>query len=150
MYRSTFLDLGTSCRWVVCFMPQPLYPRGKSPRYPLDRRLGGPQNRSGWHGEEKILAPTGTPTPNLLSSSLMISNFIINMTYYILIILRKTVQMTDIQIFYHKALIQKICLQGPNERELWPQKPQDTSLSYISYHHHVFQWLLTDTVTDSE
>jgi hypothetical protein len=27
--------------------------RGKSPRYPLDRRLGGPQNRSGHGGEEK-------------------------------------------------------------------------------------------------
>jgi hypothetical protein len=29
---------------VVSFTPLPLYPRGKSPRYPLDRRLGGPQN----------------------------------------------------------------------------------------------------------
>jgi hypothetical protein len=35
-----FLDLGTSCRWVVNLMPRPLYPRGKSPRYSLDRRLG--------------------------------------------------------------------------------------------------------------
>jgi hypothetical protein len=26
-------------------------PRGKSPRYPLDRRLSGPQGRSGWRGE---------------------------------------------------------------------------------------------------
>jgi hypothetical protein len=26
-------------------------PRGESPRYPLDRRLGGPQSRSGRHGE---------------------------------------------------------------------------------------------------
>jgi hypothetical protein len=24
--------------------PAALYPRGKNPRYPLDRRLGGPQN----------------------------------------------------------------------------------------------------------
>jgi hypothetical protein len=29
------------------------FPRGKSPRYPLDRRLGGAQNRSEWSGEEK-------------------------------------------------------------------------------------------------
>jgi hypothetical protein len=29
--------------------PAALYPRGKDPRYPLDRRLGGPQSRSG-HG----------------------------------------------------------------------------------------------------
>jgi hypothetical protein len=27
------------------------------PRYPLDRRLGGPQNLSGRRGEEKILDP---------------------------------------------------------------------------------------------
>jgi hypothetical protein len=34
--------------------------RGKNPRYPLGRRLGGPQNRSGRRGEEKNLALTGT------------------------------------------------------------------------------------------
>jgi hypothetical protein len=45
---------------VVNFTPRPLDPRGKSPRYPLDRRLGGPQSRSGRFGEEKILDPTGT------------------------------------------------------------------------------------------
>jgi hypothetical protein len=48
---------------VVSFKPRPLYPRGKSPGYPLDRRLGGPHNRSERRGEEKILAPTGTRTP---------------------------------------------------------------------------------------
>jgi hypothetical protein len=32
-----------SCMWVVNFTPRPLYPQGKSPRYPLNRRLGGPQ-----------------------------------------------------------------------------------------------------------
>jgi hypothetical protein len=31
----------------------PLYPGGKSHRYPLDRRLGGPQSQSGHGGEEK-------------------------------------------------------------------------------------------------
>jgi hypothetical protein len=35
-------------------------PGGKSPRDLLDRRLGGPQNRSGRRGEMKILDPTGT------------------------------------------------------------------------------------------
>jgi hypothetical protein len=64
-----FLDLGTSWRWVVSFTPRPLYPRGKSPRYPLYRRFGGPQNRSGQHGEEEILTPTATRTPTLRSSS---------------------------------------------------------------------------------
>jgi len=28
---------------VVSFMPWSLYPQGKSPWYPLDRRLGGPR-----------------------------------------------------------------------------------------------------------
>jgi hypothetical protein len=31
--------------------PAALYPRGKDPRYPLDRRLGGPQSRSGPRGK---------------------------------------------------------------------------------------------------
>jgi hypothetical protein len=40
--------------------PGPFSPRGKSPWYQLDRRLGGPQNRSGRRGKKKNLAPTGT------------------------------------------------------------------------------------------
>jgi hypothetical protein len=64
-----FLDLGTSWRRVVSFTPLPLYPRGKSPRYPLDRRLGGPQSRSGRFGKEKILDPTVIRTPTPRSSS---------------------------------------------------------------------------------
>jgi hypothetical protein len=58
-----FLDFGTSWRWVVSFTPRSLYPRGRTPRYPLDRRLSGPQSRFGRRGEEKILDPTGTRTP---------------------------------------------------------------------------------------
>jgi hypothetical protein len=42
---------------VVSFTPRPLYPQGKSPWYPLDRRLGGPQSRSGHGGEEKNSQP---------------------------------------------------------------------------------------------
>jgi hypothetical protein len=38
-------------------------PPEKSPRYSLDRRLGGPQNRPGHCGEEKHLASAGNPTP---------------------------------------------------------------------------------------
>jgi hypothetical protein len=49
---------------VVSFTPWPCYPQ-----YPLYRRLGGPQRRSGRRGEEKILDPTGTQTPTPLSSS---------------------------------------------------------------------------------
>jgi hypothetical protein len=43
--------------------PQPLYPQGKSPWYPLDRRLGGPQSQSGCGGEEK----NSQPLPGLKS-----------------------------------------------------------------------------------
>jgi hypothetical protein len=32
-------------------------PPGKDPRYQLDRRLGGPQSRSGRGGEEKYSQP---------------------------------------------------------------------------------------------
>jgi hypothetical protein len=42
---------------MVSFTPQPLYPKGKSPWYTLDRGLVGPQNRSRRGGEEKILIP---------------------------------------------------------------------------------------------
>jgi hypothetical protein len=38
-------------------------PPGKEPRYPLDRRLGGPQSRSGRGGEEKnSQSPPGIET----------------------------------------------------------------------------------------
>jgi hypothetical protein len=35
---------------------RPLYPQGKSPWYPLDRRLGGPQSWSG-RGDKKNFQP---------------------------------------------------------------------------------------------
>jgi hypothetical protein len=46
------LNLGTRWKRAVSFTPRPLYPRGKSPRYSLDRRLGEPQSRSGHSGCE--------------------------------------------------------------------------------------------------
>jgi hypothetical protein len=49
------LELCTSWRWVVSFTSRSQYPRRKSPRYPLDRRLDGHQNRSGRRGKEKNL-----------------------------------------------------------------------------------------------
>jgi hypothetical protein len=54
---SRFLSLGTSWRWVVSFTSRP-----QIPWYALDRRLGGPQKRSGRRGAEKIVDPTGTRT----------------------------------------------------------------------------------------
>jgi hypothetical protein len=38
---------------VVSFTPLPLYPHRYRPRYPLDRRLVGPQGRSGSYEEEE-------------------------------------------------------------------------------------------------
>jgi hypothetical protein len=43
------LGLGTRWRWRVSFTPRPLYPKGKSPWYPLDRSLsehGGEEKNS--------------------------------------------------------------------------------------------------------
>jgi hypothetical protein len=58
------LDLGTRWRWVVSFTTRLLYPQGNSPRYPLDRRLGRPQSRSGRGGEQKNSQPlTGLEPP---------------------------------------------------------------------------------------
>jgi hypothetical protein len=51
------LNLGTRWRWVVGFTPRPLYPQGKSPRYPLDRRLGGTRAVLGAVDEEKNSLP---------------------------------------------------------------------------------------------
>jgi hypothetical protein len=68
-YSSIILELDTSWKWVVSFTTLPLYPRGKNPRYLLERRLGGPQSGSGRRGEQKILDPSGTLTPTPLSSS---------------------------------------------------------------------------------
>jgi hypothetical protein len=51
------LDLGTKWRWVVSLTPRPLYSQGKLHWYPSDRRLGGPQSRSGHSGEEKNSHP---------------------------------------------------------------------------------------------
>jgi hypothetical protein len=43
--------------------PSRFTPEGKNPRYPLERRLCGPQSRSGRREEEKILGPTRARTP---------------------------------------------------------------------------------------
>jgi hypothetical protein len=64
-----FLYLDISWRDVVSFRPRPLYPRGNSPLYPFDWRLGGPQSQSVRRGEDKILDLTGTQTPTRRSFS---------------------------------------------------------------------------------
>jgi hypothetical protein len=59
-----FLDLGTNWKWAVSFTPLPLYSRGKRPPYPLDRRLSGPQSRSGWRGRRKNSWPSRNSNPD--------------------------------------------------------------------------------------
>jgi hypothetical protein len=76
---STIIDLDTRCRWVVSFKPRPIYPRRDSPRYPLDRRLGGPESRSERYGKgrEKFFPLPGNehgflsrPASNLLATAI--------------------------------------------------------------------------------
>jgi hypothetical protein len=66
MYGSTFF---CPLHWleVSCQLNDPA--AGKEPRYPLDRSLGLPQDRSGRFGDVKILDPTGTRISIPLSSS---------------------------------------------------------------------------------
>jgi hypothetical protein len=51
---------------VVSFTSWLLYPRRKDPQYPFDRRLSGPQNRSGGYGEEKNLLPLPRIKPRVV------------------------------------------------------------------------------------
>jgi hypothetical protein len=57
------LDLGSRWRWVVSFTPRPLYSQGKSSRYPLDRKLNGPQSWSGKVVKRQSTTSFGTRTP---------------------------------------------------------------------------------------
>jgi hypothetical protein len=57
VWLHAFFDLDTRWRWVVSFTSWPLYSQGKSSWYPLDRRLGGPQSRSGRGSEEENSQP---------------------------------------------------------------------------------------------
>jgi hypothetical protein len=46
-YSFTILDFDTRWNLVLKFTPRKIYPRGKSLHYRFERRLGGPQSRSG-------------------------------------------------------------------------------------------------------
>jgi hypothetical protein len=54
-YSTAILNLGTRWRWMVSFTPWLLNPWRNCHWYPLDRRLGGPQNWSGCCREKKNL-----------------------------------------------------------------------------------------------
>jgi len=62
------LDLGTRWMWVVSFTHRLLYPQGKSPWFPLDRRLGGEQNRSGHGGLDKNSQPLPGHKPPIIQA----------------------------------------------------------------------------------
>jgi hypothetical protein len=57
------LDLDLRWRRVVSFTPRQLYPQGKNPWYPLDRRLGGLQSQSGRGDEKNSQSPSGIESP---------------------------------------------------------------------------------------
>jgi hypothetical protein len=83
------LNFSTRWRRVVSFTPRPLYLRGKSPRHPLGRRLGGPQSRSWRGGEEKPHHCSSRPVRSHLylglPSGLSPSGFPIKILYAFLI-----------------------------------------------------------------
>jgi hypothetical protein len=56
VYLHTLTSTLDGGEWSVS-RPRPLYLRGKILRYPLDRGLGGPQNRAGRGGEEQNSPP---------------------------------------------------------------------------------------------
>jgi hypothetical protein len=71
---------------MVSFTPRPLYPQGNRPRYPLDRRLGGPRvTISVGHialiffsevGGNIFLQKVGTHLPEYMASILFIFDII--------------------------------------------------------------------------
>jgi hypothetical protein len=62
------LDLSTRWKWMVNFTPRPLYPQGKSPWYPLGRRLGGLQSQSERGGERKNSQPLPVLEPPIIQT----------------------------------------------------------------------------------
>jgi hypothetical protein len=64
-YSSTILDLGTRRRSLDTFSPRPFHSWVNCSRHPLDRRLGGPQSRSGRSWEEQIPGVEPGPTSSL-------------------------------------------------------------------------------------
>jgi hypothetical protein len=55
---------------MISVTPQPLYSQGNNSQYPLNKKLVGPQSRSGRCGKEKNLAVPGIePGPSLFRLS---------------------------------------------------------------------------------
>jgi hypothetical protein len=64
------LNLDTRWMSLVSFTPRSHYSHGKTPQYPLDRRLSRPQSRSGRGGEERNLCPCRESNPDRPSRGL--------------------------------------------------------------------------------
>jgi hypothetical protein len=62
-------NLGTRRRCVVSFTQRQIYYQRKILRYPLEKRLGGPQSQSGRGGEEKEVFSLLLPVIESRSSS---------------------------------------------------------------------------------
>ena len=69
LWLHAFLTLALDGGGVVSLTCRPLYPMRKRFRYPLNRRLCGPQSWSGRFGEE--IAPVGIRTPGRTSCSVV-------------------------------------------------------------------------------
>jgi hypothetical protein len=157
MYRSTFLDRGTSWRWVVSFTRRPLYTWGNSPRYPLDRRLAEFQSRSELHGEAKILDVTEIRTPIPRSSS----QSLYRLRQFFVIIAVLILHSTCIQnIFYLERLVScsKLLLELDNQhgapvswynyiQALRRKNSKDTSPATCCWMCEALDWYTDDITT---
>jgi hypothetical protein len=107
MYSSTSaLDGG---EWSAS-RPWPLYPQGKSPWYPLDRRLGGPQSRS------TLVYSCFAPCPVLLDMTTLIT-------------LREAYKLTKLLILQ----------SSPVYNNLRPLRPKMRNLTVKTFLHIIYE-----------
>lgn len=74
------INLGATWRSLLSYTPRPLYTGRKSPWYPLGRRLGGPQSRSGRDVKRRISDHIRNRTPIVHLAVLKVSNSVLNLT----------------------------------------------------------------------
>jgi hypothetical protein len=129
-YSSSILHLGISWRWVDIFTHRQLYLRGKSPRYPLDRRLGGPQSRYGRCGVQKHFLPLPRLKPRPSNPSLY------RLTWLNLLLTRSAVLLRQLLRHYCRAysLTKANSPQFNENGEMLPFR----SLGTVSPYNHSF------------
>jgi hypothetical protein len=96
------LDLSTRWKWVVSFTPWLLYPQGKSPWYPLDRRLGWPHSWSGSGDEVKNSQPLLGLEPPIIQS--VVQCYITELSWLLLSYI-----MFILMLYSHLQFFQSIC-----------------------------------------